>query len=499
MRGLRIAHGARIGDARALVGASAKVVETGRVRALAGAIGAPIAFVLLLVLPLPLEPAAHRLAAIFGAILILWLSEAVHIAATALLIAPLLVVCDVAAPKDAFKHYADPLLYLFVGGFIIAEAMRKHGLDRRIAKAIVGSRWVRGVPVRARIALIVASLALSMWISNTAATAILTPICLGMAGPPKPDDRAATGSLLAIAFGCSISGLGTVVGSPPNLITLRLLREGGVTLGFVDWMLVGLPTAVVLLVALFVITQRLFPPGEAAADASEVFADVPAVWTRGEAATAVSFGLAVAGWTVPGVANALWLPIAPVLDRYLEPGVVAIFAASLLFFVPEPGGGRVLHWSDAAKIDWGIILLFGGGIALGTALVDTGLAAALSERFVAATGISSLWTLTAVSIVATIVFSELCSNTATANMLVPLIVAVTTSLGVSPIPPVLGVGIAASAGFMLPIATGPNALVYGTGRVPQTHMIRAGLLLDTVSAVAIFALLRILCPLLGWA
>jgi len=477
------------------------MIATGRLRTWIGAVGAPLVFVALWLAPLPLETPAHRLAAIFAAVVVLWVTEVVPIAATALLVAPLLVVCDVAAPKDAFKHYADPLLYLFVGGFMIAEAMRKHGLDRRIAKRIVGSRWVRGVPRRARVALLVAGLLISMWISNTAATAMLLPICLGMVGPARADDRGAAGALLVVAHSCSIGGLGTMIGSPPNLITVRLLAEGGVTFGFMEWMAVGLPTALLLLGALFLIVEWLLPAPERDAEGSEeagLFDDVPRTWTRGEVVTAVAFGLAVIGWTVPGIASLLAVDGAPALHRFLDPGVVAVLAASVLFFAPDGEGARVLRWSEAVRIDWGIILLFGGGIALGTQLVDTGLAAVMSEAFVASTGVTDVWTLTALAIALTIALSELCSNTATATMLVPLVIGVTTELGVSPIAPVLAVGLAASVGFMLPIATGPNALVYGTGRVSQTQMMRVGLALDVAGGVIVFAVVRVLCPLLGW-
>lgn len=480
---------------------SEATIATGRLRTWIGAVGAPLVFVALWLAPLPLETPAHRLAAIFAAVVLLWVTEVVPIAATALLVAPLLVVCDVATPKDAFKHYADPLLYLFVGGFMIAEAMRKHGLDRRIAKQIVGSRWVRGVPRRGRVALLVAGLLISMWISNTAATAMLLPICLGMVGPSRADDRGAAGALLVVAHSCSIGGLGTMIGSPPNLITVRLLAEGGVAFGFLEWMAIGLPAALLLLGALFLIVEWLLPAPARGAEGSEeasLFDDVPRTWTRGEVVTAVAFGLAVIGWTVPGIASLLAADGAPALHRFLDPGVVAVLAASVLFFAPDGEGARVLRWSEAVRIDWGIILLFGGGIALGTQLVETGLAAVMSEAFVASTGVTDVWTLTALAIALTIALSELCSNTATATMLVPLVIGVTTELGVSPVAPVLAVGLAASVGFMLPIATGPNALVYGTGRVSQAQMMRVGLALDVAGGVIVFAVVRVLCPLLGW-
>lgn len=483
-----------------------------RARAWIGAAGAPLVFLVLWLAPLPLEEPAHRLAAIFGAVLTLWITEVIPIAATALLIAPLLVVCGVSTPKESFKHYADPLLYLFVGGFFIAEAMRKHGLDRRIAKAIVGAPWVNGRPARVRVAMIAAGALMSMWISNTAATAILVPILIGMIGR-SGGARGATGSLLAVAYACSAGGLGTLVGSPPNLITVRLLEEGGASIGFLGWMAVGLPTAALVCLAIYLAARVMFPAQPAAPPARReeggtyreppppiaAFEDVPVSWRRGEIATAVSFGLAVVGWTLPGVAQATGVVLPDVLDRLLEPGIVALLAASILFAIPDGAGARVLAWRDATRIDWGIILLFGGGIALGTQLVQTGLAAAMSEGFVTLTGIRGLWALTALSCLFTIFFTEICSNTASANMLVPLVVGVAVELGVSPVPPALAVGLAASCAFMLPIATGPNAIVYSTGRVSQPQMIRAGLVLNVVSAAIVFAVLRVLCPLFGWA
>ncbi|MEQ8459559.1 MAG: SLC13 family permease [Sandaracinaceae bacterium] len=481
-------------------------IAPSRTRVLAGAIGAPLTFVVLWIAPLPLEEPAHRLAAIFGAVLVAWVTEVVPIAVTALLIAPLLVVTGVAEAKESFRHYADPLLYLFVGGFFIAEAMRLHGLDRRIAKAIVTSRGVRGLPGRVRVALMIAGGLLSMWISNTASTAILVPILLGMLGGRKADPKSDTGALLALAYGCSIGGLGTLIGSPPNVITVRLLREADVSLSFVDWSLVGLPAVILIGAAIFYVTRWLYPTGgrfEAHDDPDgthhEPFEDVPEAWSRGERVTALAFGLAVAGWIIPGVGSAVGMPHADAIKAALHPGVVALLASSVLFVVPDPEHGRTLPWSQAVKIDWGIILLFGGGIALGTQLVETGLAAAMSHGFVELTGIESLWTLTAACCLFTIFFTEVCSNTASANMLVPLVIAIAVELEVSPIPPALAVGLAASCAFMLPIATGPNAIVYSTGRVAQPEMIRTGLILNLLSAVLVFGLLRILCPLLGWA
>ncbi len=450
--------------------------------------------------PLPLEPAAHRLAGIFVAVIVLWITEVVPIAVTALLIAPMMVAGQITDAKSAFAPYADPLLFLFVGGFMIARSMTRHKLDRRIALAMVSMPGIEGKPARVRLAFMITGLLLSMWISNTATTAILLPILIGLLGDEggAEDRRAETGSLLAVAYAASIGGLGTPVGSPPNLIAMGFLADHGIELSFFDWMALGLPTALVLVGATFVLFQVRYPPVEMR-DPGEV-ARRGRPWSRGEIVTAISFGLAVVGWMLPGIFQAADLPGAETVKKVLPGGGVAIVAASVLYFVPDVGTKEpILPWREGVKIDWGLILLFGGGISLGRQMFDTGLAEAIARGFVAFTGVSELWTLVIIVTVFTIFFTETCSNTATSNMLSPLVIAIAEELHVSPLPPVLAVGLAASCAFMLPIATGPNAIAYGTGRVEQTTMIHAGFLLNLIAAVLIVILLRILCPLYGWS
>lgn len=446
--------------------------------------------------PLPLEPDAHRLAAVFVAVVILWVTEALPISVTAVLIAPLLVASGVTDAKTAFSPYADPLLFLFVGGFFIARAMARHGLDRRIAEALLTSRWVDGRPRRMRFAVMAAAALISMWISNTATAAILAPIVMGTF---EEDDPRAGGALLALAYACSLGGLGTMVGSPPNGITARLLeQQAHVPFGFMDWMAVGVPAMVVTFALAYALSVRLSPPG----DAAEKITREEKPWSRGERVTLAAFGIAVIGWSVPELMAAFEVPGGAALARALPGGAVALFAASILFVVPaapraeEPrattsGEKRelVLPWDDAVRIDWGIILLFGGGLSLGQQLFDTGLAEVLARGFVDATGIGSAVTLLIAVTVFTIFFTEVCSNTAAANMLVPIAIAMAQEIGVSPVPPALGVGLAASCAFMLPIATGPNAIVFGTGRVKQGDMVRRGLILNVLCSVALVILL----------
>lgn len=443
-----------------------------------------LAGALLRALPLGLQPEAHGLAAIFVAVVILWVTEAIPIAMTALLIAPAMIALGVCDAKTAFAPYADPLLFLFVGGFFIARAMARHGLDRRVAAAMTQNAWVGKSESRKRLAFMGAAVLLSMWISNTATCAILIPILLGTASAESRED-----DVLSVAYACSVGGLGTLVGSPPNAITARLLDEhleaSGGSFGFLDWITIGLPATAILAAIVFFALRRK-PSGQTEAESEPGREATP--WTKGEKVCALAFGLAVAGWLVPPLLKAAEVPGGAALKSALPGGGVALIAASVLFLFPDEKGEMTLPWADAARIDWGIIMLFGGGIALGKQMVATGLASEAARAFVAATGIESLVVLTAVVAFFTIFFTEVCSNTASANILVPLVIAVSVEIEVSPVAPALAVGLAASCAFMLPIATGPNAIAYGSGQVTQRAMMRTGLKLNLLAAVAVIAI-----------
>ena len=478
-------------------------------RARAGAVLAPVLFAAVWLSPLPLTTEQHRLLAITVAVIVGWISEVLPIPVTALLIAPAMVAAGITDAKTAFAPYADPLLFLFYGSCFIAAAMSRHGLDRRIAQSLLNSSLIAGVPWRTRAGLMVVGMLLSMWISNTASTAILMPILLGTMAVGRdtpiadPKLRAAlTGGLLATAYACSVGGMGTLVGTPPNMITARLLKETGVVIDFLSWMKIGVPTAFAIVLVIYTLFSRLYPPSSRFGPTPQAAAAAPRPMgplSRGEQVTALAFMLAIIGWVVPGVLKAIASPLSPAVSKALPAGGVAILASSVLFLFKE-GKARqpVLPWREARDIDWGLIMLFGGGISLGSAMFDTGLARELGRGFIALTGVRDMWTLTAVAIGFTIFFTEVCSNTATSNMVVPLVIGVTAELGVSAVPPALGVGLAASCAFMMPIATGPNAIVYGTGHIPLPTMVRAGIVLNLVCGVVVFALLRVLCPIYGW-
>jgi sodium-dependent dicarboxylate transporter 2/3/5 len=321
--------------------------------------------------------------------------------------------------------------------------------------------------------------------------------------------------MLMVSYAACIGGIGTPVGSPPNLIGITFIRSAaGVEIDFFTWMAVAVPMLVMMAAVLFLLLHRLHPEAPQARGAGSLSSDMRehvareksrlGQWTRGQVNTLVAFGLAVALWMLPGVLAVLGLDDSAFGDWFearMPEAVVAVVAALLLFVLPVRlrEGEFTLSWAEAAKIDWGTILLFGGGLTLGTLMFETGVARAMGEAFAAQLGTSSLWGFTFTAIAIGILMSETTSNTAAANMVIPVVIAIAQASGINPIPPALGAVFGASFGFMLPVSTPPNAIVYGSGLIPIPKMIRAGFIFDVVGLVIIWAGLRVMCPLLGLA
>ena len=286
-----------------------------------------------------------------------------------------------------------------------------------------------------------------------------------------------------------------------------MLRElAGRRLTFFHWMLVGFPLALLMLLLCWVILRRRFRIGGALGEVTQRYLASEHArlgrWSAGERNVFAVFVLAVALWILPGALALLTSPEATVprfFERRLPEAMVALLAAILLFLLPTDlrAGRFTISWQRAVDIDWGTILLFGGGLSLGRLMFETKLAQVLGTTIVQLSGANSVWGLTAVAIILGIILSETSSNTASASMLVPTIIAVAAGAGVSPLPPVLGATLWASFVFMLPVSTPPNAIVYGTGLVPLREMMGAGIWLDVLGAVVIWGGLGILCPLLG--
>jgi solute carrier family 13 (sodium-dependent dicarboxylate transporter), member 2/3/5 len=350
-----------------------------------------------------------------------------------------------------------------------------------------------------------------MWISNTAATAVMLPIALGVLNTIRrthPDlGTFETGFLLCLAYSAGIGGVATLIGTPPNLVGIGLLREQAkITILFDQWMMVGVPLACAMLGVMFLLLYGLHAPSRQALVpkvAPMVMGEPPEPWTLGQRYTIGAFGLAVGLWILPAFLPIVFSPDHPFIawvDTHLPNELVPIVASGLLFLIPLNWRTQqfVLSWKDASNIHWSTIPLFGGGIAFGQLMVETGLAQTLGHGMVNVFGLASVWSLTAVAILTALVLTELASNTAATSMVVPVLIAIADSAGFSPVPPVLAACMAASLAFVLPVSTPPNAIVYGTGRIPILRMIQAGFLLDVAGGILIWCLLRLLCPLLGF-
>ena len=486
-----------------------------------GLFAGPLAFTIIYLIPISyLSKEAHNLAAVLGLVLIFWLSEAIPLSVTAILGAILNIVFGVAPAKVVFAPFADPIIFLFIGSFILAEAIRLHNLDKRFAFAIFSVKFVGESPYRVLFACGLIAAVVSMWISNTAATAMMLPITLGVlhamdeihkeAGRASNihDSSYATGMMLIIAYGASVGGIATPIGTPPNLIGIGLIQSlAGVKITFFEWMAFAAPLTVIVFVFLYILIMLLHPPHIIKLDGIKGYIKRArqklGVWSRGEINTAIAFSAAVFLWIFPSIVSMVLgkdSNISKFLSERLDEGVVAVIAASLLFILPVNWKEKkfTITWERAVKIDWGTILLFGGGLSLGKLMFSTGLADVIGKSLTNITGAGSLWGITAIAVFLAIIVSETTSNTASANMVIPVMIALANGAGVSPIPPALGACLGASFGFMLPVSTPPNAIVYGSGLVPILKMARAGIVFDVLGFFIILGGLMVLCPLMGW-
>lgn len=447
---------------------------------------------------------APSAAGIFISVVILWFSEIISLAATALLVPILALAFGILDAKTAFASFGDPILFLFLGGFLLAQAMEKHGWDKRMAYAVLSRRFAAASINRLSIVVALICWVLSMWISNTATCAIMTPMVLGIVHTLshqlpsiEAKERLSSRLLLITAFASSIGGMATPVGSPPNLIALSLLKQSGIEITFLEWMSYGVPVSLVMLVGLLVLLQwRLPVETENMQEVAEMFKlklKALGKLKRSELLVAFAFTVAVVGWIAPDAMvrlsdSAAWAKLAA---SRLNMGAVALFAGLLLFVCLDENKKPVLDWSDTRNVNWGVIMLFGGGLCLGKILDSSQLASHISNSiFVGAT--SAGLGLIIMSVILAVILSEFSSNTASAAILVPIVLAqaATDNPGFASAL-AIAVALGASCGFMLPVSTPPNAIVYGTGELPLKHMVRYGVSFDFMGVFAIILLMLI--------
>ncbi|MGH9379076.1 MAG: SLC13 family permease [Thermoanaerobaculia bacterium] len=468
------------------------------IRGRIGLLLGPALFALLLLLPRPdgLPVEGQRVAAVAVLMATWWMTEALPLAATALLPIVLFPALGVLSAGESTAPYANHLIFLFLGGFFLAASLQRWGLHRRIALSVVA---VVGTGARTVVrGFMLATAFLSAWISNTATTVMMLPIATAILGLLEEDETGPLGTplMLGIAYAASIGGIATLIGTPPNAVFAAAAEELlGRTIGFLEWMYVGVPVAVIMLGItwwLLVHVLHPLPGGSSAAVATKtvVRRERAALgrMARGEWTTAIVAALTALAWvlrepkeigagTMPGIAT--YLPQA-------ADSTIAVAGALLLFSIPVSleRGEFALDWETARRIPWGILLLFGGGLSLARAFDVSGLAAWIGDRV---TLFGALPTIGLVAVVAVVflLLTELTSNTATATMGMPLMAGVAAGVGTDPLPLMATAALASSMAFMLPVATPPNAIVFGSGRVTIAQMARAGLWLNLIGAALI--------------
>jgi solute carrier family 13 (sodium-dependent dicarboxylate transporter), member 2/3/5 len=406
--------------------------------------------------------------AIFVLVAALWITQALPLAVTALLVPLLAVLADLQQPREAFAPFAHPIVFLFLGGFALAAAVQKHGLDRALAGLLL--RLAGGRRLLAVLLMAGATAVLSMWMSNTAAAVLMLPLALGLIASEQDSMGSAEQSfvLLAMTYSTALGGMASIVSTPP---TAMAAAAAGV--GFGEWFRMVAPVSALLWVVMLGVLHLTLRPRLAGriAPAPAAFA-----WTWQRVITAVIFAATVAGW-VAGARLGDWLGVPADMHAVVALAAIVALVAT-----------RTLHWSDFEReVQWSVLLLFGGGLALGELMGASGASAYLVQGLLAwVQGAPPLLVLLAI-VASVVLLSELMSNTASAALSLPLFVPLAAAMGLSPVAMAIAIALSACCGFMLPVATPPNALVFGTGRIRQATMMRCGWRLDLACILGVTA------------
>ncbi|HHJ38152.1 MAG: hypothetical protein AXA67_03420 [Methylothermaceae bacteria B42] len=466
---------------------------------------------LALALDLGDSPQTGHMAAIAILMALLWITEAIPLAATALLPLVLFPLFGIAATKVVAAKYMNSTVFLLLGGFMIAQAMERWQLHRRIALTVLA--WFGGRPASLMMGFIVATAFLSMWISNTATTLVMLPIALAILARfeallgPRQAHRFAVVLLLAIAYAASIGGMMTLVGTAPNLVFARLYEETtGQEVDFLRWMMIGLPVGITMLMALVlylksvylrrlpkleqletIVAQERARQGRISREeklVAWVFAATAILWISRKGVTLNNFHLP--GWQQ-------WLAFGDLIDD----GTVAIAMAILLFLLPARGdsGQRttLLDQGVFMRLPWPVVILFGGGFALASGFEQSGLSTWIASQLQGLAGTGMLGLMVSVSTGMTFL-TELTSNTATTQLVLPILASLAKALALEPVWLMLPATVSASCAFMFPVATPPNAIIFGSGRVRVWEMVKTGLILNLVGIVVVTGLLKWLIP-----
>jgi len=471
-----------------------------------GLLVGPVLFLTAYLLPPPsgMSAEAWSVAAVAALMAAWWLTEAIPIPATSLLPIVLFPSLGIMKTAEATPAYGHHLIFLFMGGFLLAIAMQKWELHRRIALHTISMVGVS--PSRIVLGFMLATAFLSMWVSNTATTMMMMPIGIAViqqaadslqrSGATDVDTRPqhfqfGVVLMLGIAYAASVGGVGTIIGTPPNTVLVAMVDKlYGQQIGFAQWMLFGVPlSCVMLVITWFVLVKVIFPvklealPGGKALIANQL--RELGTMRRPEKLVLVVFLATAAAWITRGFVHA----------TMVNDATIAIAGAMSLFLIPANfrKGEFLLDWQSAVRLPWGVILLFGGGLALAKGFTDTGLASWIGSRLSMLQGTDPVLFLGAVTLLS-LALTEMTSNTATSTLLLPIMGAVAVAMHMHPFGPMVAAATASSYAFILPVATPPNAVIYGSGYVTIRQMAKAGLLLGLIGAVLITVFVSFLLP-----
>jgi solute carrier family 13 (sodium-dependent dicarboxylate transporter), member 2/3/5 len=443
-----------------------------------------------------LEIPACEAAAVTTLCAVWWVFEPIPIPATSIIPFALLPALGVLTHKQAAEAYGDRLVLLLLGGSILSTAMEKSGAHRRVALGMVRAVGGRGGR-RIVLGFMLASAALSMWISNIATSLMLLPVAVAVL-QDADDDRLALPLLLGVAYGASIGGIGTPIGTPPNLLFIRNYKDAtGTAMSFLGWMRFGVPVLVVMLPIAWLWLSRSL------GGAKRIEAPHPGPWRQPEIRVLTVFAITAVLWMTRTAPSGGWsaFPKQPWWPDWLawldfskaHDSSVALGAVVAMFLIPDGEGHRLLDWQTANRVPWGIMILFGGGLAIAEAFETTGLSKFIGQSLSGLSGLAPVVMLFCVCLAVTFL-TELTSNTATTALLMPLLAAAGLGAGIDPIYLMMPAAISASFAFMLPVATPPNAVVFGTGRFTVKQMAREGFVLNLIGAVVVTAVLYIILP-----
>lgn len=465
-----------------------------------GLVAGPAAFVALLLAPLPsgMPEAALQTAAVTAWTAIWWITEPIPVPATSLLPIVLLPATGARTPMEAASGFGNPLIFVFLGGFMMALAVERWDLHRRIALRVL--TLVGAGPARLTLGFMVATAFLSMWISNTASTMLMIPIALavvariGAGGDERAVTPFATGLMLAVAYSASIGGITTLIGTPPNIVFAGVAQTLDRQVDFARWMLFSIPPAILALGGVWLyLTRVAFPTPNLTVDAEVIVRERAEMGRLSRAERRVGL--------VAGVVAISWITrpflITPVLP-FVDDAVIALTGALVMFSLPSgtDPGSRLLDWPTMTRLPWGLILLFGGGLGIADAFSATGLSTWIGSQLGALAGLPPILVVTAI-VAVVVMLTEVTSNVAVTGMLMPVLAGVAVALDMDPFLLMIPATVAASCAFMLPVATPPNAIVYGSGHVPLRTMARVGSVLNVGSVLLIAPLSYLVLPYTG--